>query len=189
MLTMRTLSAIVAVSLPLLLQAEGLLIRRQEDTSEHGFISSPTAGTEIAPGASFAFDYATSDWCHQGYSIFTVWLTPGPDAPTFSDVTSTTGNTRGSVGELINGTYLYSWGEFTVPNFAWLIGKAGLPPLGTPPPPTLTMPNLLELNGTSYTNADFYLTVVDSFWDCPPDIPIELGLDYVEIIYNATSAA
>lgn len=51
------------------------------------------------------------------------------------------------------------------------------------------MPNLLELNGTSYTNADFYLTVVDSFWDCPPDIPIELGLDYVEIIYNATSAA
>lgn len=117
---MRTLSAIVAVSLPLLLQAEGLLIRRQEDTSEHGSISSPTAGTEIAPGASFAFDYATSDWCHQGYSIFTVWLTPGPDAPTFSDVTSTTGNTRGSVGELSNGTYLYSWGEFTVPNFGEL---------------------------------------------------------------------
>ncbi|KZT07354.1 uncharacterized protein LAESUDRAFT_713795 [Laetiporus sulphureus 93-53] len=167
-------------------------IKRQDQSPETGTIVNPAVGTAIDPGASFAFNYSTNNWCHQGYSLFTVWLTPGPDAPTYADVTSTNGNAGDSVGILEEGTYLYDFGEFVVNNFrrlADLAIEAGeLPPTSTPPPAALTMPNLLELNGTSYSNATFYIAVVDTFQDCPPSVPIELGLTSHSIVYNATTS-
>lgn len=167
--------------LSLLSVAASTILPRQNQSPETGSLVSPTSGTEIAPGASFAFEYGANDWCHQGYSNFVVYLTPGPDAPTYADVTSTAGNTQNSEGELEEGTYLYNFGRFLVANF-------GLPSMGTPPPSTLTMPNLLMLNGTSYSDATFYITVVESFSDCPPNIPLEIGLTSNQVIYNATSS-
>ncbi|OBZ79569.1 hypothetical protein A0H81_00265 [Grifola frondosa] len=138
--------------------------RRQVQSPFVGTISTPADGTTIGVGETFAFNYSVSDWCHSGYSPLSVWLVE--NSPVFSDLNST--------GQFPEGEYLYYFGDYLVANFA------GLPPMGTPPPSALTMP---ELN---IDDGNVYLAVVETFYDCPPNIPVEYGVASNQIEYEST---
>jgi len=143
----------------------GLLTSTQGDPIQSpvvGTISTPESGAVLDAESSFPFQYQTDNWCHQGYSEFNVSLVSGPNAPTFDGVTDT-----GSVYNAV-----FNFGVFTVPNF-------GLPALGIPPPSFLVMPDLGPGGETEY-----YVTVVDFFFDCPGHILEEFGLTFVAISYS-----
>ena len=61
---------------------------------------------------------------------------------------------------------MYCWRERTV-----LTHVTGLPAQQDPPPPpsNLTMPNFATMptNARTYSDAPFYLTVVETYLDCP----------------------
>ncbi|KAE9388677.1 hypothetical protein BT96DRAFT_926940 [Gymnopus androsaceus JB14] len=117
-----------------------------------GEISAPTSGVVVAEGDSFAFAFQDSNWCEDGYSEITVWLTDY--APTTADLTA---------GVFPEGDYTYSFGSYLIPNF-------GLPVLSgsTPPPPSLVMPELTSL----VTGEDVYLAVVETGNNCPPGLNV-----------------
>lgn len=127
-----------------------------------GSIETPTSNTPVSVSSTFPFSYSIVNWCEEGYNNFQVFLTAGPDAPTVTDVSST-----GSIP-----TALHNFGQFTVVNFgeyhsvciAWILTARilGLPPTGTPPPSTLTMPGFGPL-----THSSVFLTVVETFNGCP----------------------
>ncbi|KAI0358835.1 hypothetical protein OH77DRAFT_1396087 [Trametes cingulata] len=135
-----------------------------------GAINTPTANQAIPFGAEFAFDYGISDWCEPGYVPFNVYLTEGSEAPVFDNVTAS--------GTLFDGAYAYYFGEFVVARF-------GLPQQGVPPPPTLTMPTVDELNTTVGSYSTFYLAVVEAFEGCPGHIAVEYSLTSVPLSLTA----
>ncbi|KAJ7929756.1 hypothetical protein B0H13DRAFT_2180992 [Mycena leptocephala] len=114
-----------------------------------GSITAPASGTSIATGDSIPFNYIDSNWCHEGYTPITVWLSDS--APTGLNAT----------GELPEGTYIDYFGEYLIPNF-------GLGPLpgSTVPPTSLTIP---DISGYS-AGSPLYLTVVETALagTCPP---------------------
>ncbi|KAJ7328714.1 hypothetical protein DFH08DRAFT_633147, partial [Mycena albidolilacea] len=114
-----------------------------------GSITEPVAGTSISTGASIPFSYADSNWCHEGYTPITIWLSA--TAPTSLNAT----------GQLPEGTYIQYFGEY-------LIGNFGLAPLpGHPVPPTsVTIP---DISGYS-AGSTLFLSVVETAQagECPP---------------------
>jgi len=146
------LSAFAAIS-----AASPTILPRQV-TGNHGTIVSPVSETTVSSGESFPFSYADSNWCEDGYTPLTVWLTDY--APTTANLNST--------GQFPDGEYFYYFGEYLQGNF-------GLPPLSgsTPPPSTLTTPDI-----SAYTvGTALYLAVVETATDCPPrNQPPQYGL-------------
>ncbi|KAI0782181.1 hypothetical protein C8Q75DRAFT_737699 [Abortiporus biennis] len=136
-----------------------------------GTVSAPTPGEDIAPGSTFSFHWQENTWCNSGYSSFTAYLYPGDNsaAPGINDVSDS--------GVLENA--LFNFGTYVVANF-------GLPRMGTPPPSALAMPDLSAVNGESFTNANFFITLVENYFGCPPDISVEYGLISIPIVYNGT---
>ncbi|KAI0085703.1 hypothetical protein BDY19DRAFT_435433 [Irpex rosettiformis] len=132
-----------------------------------GAISTPAALTDIS-GEPFPFSYAASNWCEQGYNNFTVFTSQGAAAPTVADLDD---------DGIFSGA-LTSWGIFTLANF-------GLPPLGTPPPSTLTTP-ALALGDT--TPVQLWLSVVQTFLNCPGNIVQEFGIVSIPVVYSGTAS-
>ncbi|KZT06497.1 uncharacterized protein LAESUDRAFT_736899 [Laetiporus sulphureus 93-53] len=146
--------------------------KRQIVVPTAGSIVEPSNYTAIAPGAVFDFVFDSVNYCESGYEPITVWLFEQP--PSIDDMASD--------GTFQNGTYLYYFGK-------WLINNFGLPPMQTPPN-NLTMPDFSAAAEGSqiFSNATFYLTVVETYEDCPGDIPYEYGFTSNVVIYNATSS-
>ncbi|KAI0662370.1 hypothetical protein C8Q70DRAFT_957870 [Cubamyces menziesii] len=136
--------------------------KRQIVVPAHGTTTEPTGGSVIAAGDAFPFKYENVDYCESGYSPISVFLST--TAPTDADVTNS--------GELADGSYVYKFGDFLIANF-------GLPGMGTPPPPTLTMP---PLDGVS-DGSTLYLSVVETYRDCPGGIQFEYGLETTTVVY------
>ncbi|KAF7317161.1 hypothetical protein HMN09_00450900 [Mycena chlorophos] len=155
-----------ASSVPLLARAVAIAVEQRTVSTEHGTISAPTAGASAASGASIPFAYIDNNWCHDGYSTITVWLTDAE--PTANDVNSTS-------GELDDA--LYQFGTYLIPNF----GLQNLPG-STPPPSTLTIPDLATSNIAS--GANLFLAVVETATACPPgiNIPPQYGLTTVSLV-------
>ncbi|EPT00807.1 hypothetical protein FOMPIDRAFT_1121907 [Fomitopsis schrenkii] len=150
------------------------LVQRQFVVSAHGTIDAPAQDAAIAPGDAFDFDFESVNYCESGYEPITVYLFE--DEPDVSQM-----NADGSFNETL---YLYKFGQWLIPNF-------GLPAQQDPPPPpsNLTMPNLAQTtNARTYSDVQFYLTVVETYLDCPGDIAEEFGLTSTSIVYNATTA-
>ncbi|KAJ7765112.1 hypothetical protein B0H14DRAFT_3510258 [Mycena olivaceomarginata] len=103
-----------------------------------GTIDAPTAGTSISTGSSIPFGYGAANWCHNGYSPITIWLSG--TVPTALNAT----------GGLPEGTYIEYYGNYLEDNFN--IGP--LPPV---PPTSLTIPDI-----SSYpTGSNLFLSVVE----------------------------
>lgn len=135
-----------------------------------GSITAPASGTSIASGGSIPFNYIDLNWCHEGYTPITIWLSDS--APTGLNAT----------GELPEGTYIDYFGEYLIPNFGMSCVKLtshefvhssfryplGLGPLpgSTVPPTSLTIP---DISGYS-AGSPLYLTVVETALagTCPP---------------------
>ncbi|KAI0731837.1 hypothetical protein C8Q72DRAFT_793673 [Fomitopsis betulina] len=148
------------------------LMQRQIVAAVHGSISAPAQDAPIAPGEPFAFDFQSVNYCESGYEPVTVYLFE--NEPDVSQM-----NADGSFNETL---YLYKFGQWLIPNF-------GLPAMDPPPPPSnLTMPDFLTTNAQTYSNVPFYLTVVETYLDCPGDIAKEFGVTTGSIVYNATTA-
>ncbi|KAI8983329.1 hypothetical protein BD414DRAFT_578914, partial [Trametes punicea] len=84
--------------------------------------------------------------------------------PTTADVT--TG------GELVNGSFIYKFGDYLIANF-------GLPPMETPPPSTLTAPTVDVPDGVT-----LYFSVIETYMDCPGGIHLEYGLETTSVVYE-----
>lgn len=154
--------------------AASVPLRRQDVVAAHGSISLPGTYDAIAPGATFNFGFDSVNYCESGYEPVTIWLLETP--PTVEDMTTN--------GTFATGTYLFEFGEWLVPNF-------GLPEQDPPPPPSsLAMPDFStqEYGSLFFSNATFYLTVVETYLDCPGNVPKEYGITSTPIIYNATSS-
>jgi len=151
------------------------LVQRQDVVPTHGDIDAPAQSASIAPGATFDFDFESVNYCESGYEPITVYLFA--NEPDVSDM-----NTDGSFPE---SAYLYEFGQWLIPNF-------GLPPQQDPPPPpsNLTMPDFSQAstNAATYSDATFYLSVVETYLDCPGDVAKEFGITTTSIVYNATTA-
>ncbi|KAE9399801.1 hypothetical protein BT96DRAFT_820107 [Gymnopus androsaceus JB14] len=117
-----------------------------------GVISAPTSSEVVAKGDSFDFAYEDSNFCFDGYSQITVWLTDY--APTTANLNST--------GEFDQGDYTYYFGSYLIANF----GLPPLPPDGgfISPPTSLVMPELPSL----VSGEEVYLAVVETGTECQP---------------------
>ncbi|KAJ3859962.1 hypothetical protein EV359DRAFT_85826 [Lentinula novae-zelandiae] len=126
---------------------------RQVLETSHGILSAPSSGVVVSQGSSFPFDFQDSNWCEDGYSSISVWLTNY--APTYLNVNST--------GQFSEGEYSYYFGSYLIPNF-------GLPVLSgsTPPPSSLPLPGSLNLSAGD----EVYLAVVETGTSCPPGLHI-----------------
>ncbi|KAL1952348.1 hypothetical protein VTO73DRAFT_1497 [Trametes versicolor] len=138
------------------------LVKRQIVIPTHGTTVAPADGSTITPGTSFPFNYEHANACESGYSPISVYLSTSP--PTSSDVTN--------AGELADGSFVFHFGDYLIPNF-------GLPPMETPPPATLTAPTLDGVaDGTT-----LYFSVVELYRDCPGHVPLEFGLETTTVNY------
>ncbi|CCM05548.1 uncharacterized protein FIBRA_07775 [Fibroporia radiculosa] len=167
---------LVSVVSALVGHAASVPTKRQYVVPSHGSIVAPSGNASIVPGAIFDFDFDSINYCESGYEPITVWLLE--QEPTDADVTSD--------GVFPNGTYLYNFGEWLIPNF-------GLPAEQTPPPPpsTLTMPDFstAAFGGLIFSNATLYLAVIETYMDCPGYVAKEYGLSSTPIIYNPIPSA
>ncbi|KAI0666213.1 hypothetical protein C8Q78DRAFT_984575 [Trametes maxima] len=122
-------------------------VKRQIVVPSHGTTVNPADGSTITPGASFPFTYQDRNFCESGYSL--IWLYLSVEPPTSANVT--TG------GQLADGSFVFTFGDFLIPNF-------GLPAMQNPPPPpsTLTAPTLDIADDTT-----LYFSVVETYRDCP----------------------
>ncbi|KAF7340791.1 hypothetical protein MSAN_02108200 [Mycena sanguinolenta] len=112
-----------------------------------GSIVAPTAASSINSGSVIPFNYVDLNWCHEGYTPITVYL---------SETQPTSLNATGGVTE-----YMASYGPYLIPNY-------GLAPLSGSqvPPQNLTMPDI-----SAYTSGSaLYLSVVETALagTCPP---------------------
>ncbi|KAL0569433.1 hypothetical protein V5O48_012537 [Marasmius crinis-equi] len=160
-------SSLSLLSLPLLslgaLAAPSLEVR--QITNNHGSIQSPASGSLVSSGSSFDFKYNQADWCHDGYSPFTVWLTDS--APSAANVNST--------GGFSEGTYTYFFGQFLAANF-------GLPPMSPVAPTSLTLP---AMNGRAQ-GTQMYLSVIETARDCPPGgVPPQYALTTTPLVFGS----
>ncbi|KAF8184094.1 hypothetical protein K438DRAFT_1724181 [Mycena galopus ATCC 62051] len=112
-----------------------------------GTITEPVTGTSISTGASIAFNYDDSNWCHEGYTPVTIWLSES--APTALN----------STGQLPEGTFIDYFGEYTIANF-------GISSATCPPPTSLTVPDVSAYSSGS----TLFLSVVETAQAgaCPP---------------------
>ncbi|KAJ7812834.1 hypothetical protein B0H13DRAFT_2470227, partial [Mycena leptocephala] len=94
--------------------------------------------TSITSGGSIPFSYVDSNWCHEGYTPITIWLSQA--APTGLNAT----------GDLPDGTYLEYFGRYLITNF-------GLPVRQPLPPTSLTIPNISNFSVGSM----LFLSVVE----------------------------
>jgi len=131
-----------------------------------GSIAQPVAAEILPANDVFTFHYNTNNWCEQDYTQFKVFLTSGENPPTFSDV-----DTNADIEDA-----LVSFGEFTIPNFP------GIPTFGTPPPSSLTLP---DLTGLVNRDEQLYITVVDIYESCPGHVVEEIGVTSVPVVYGA----
>ncbi|KAI8983264.1 hypothetical protein BD414DRAFT_442304 [Trametes punicea] len=131
-----------------------------------GTIVTPTADQAVPFGADVPFEYDVSAWCEPAFSPFTVYLTAGQNPPVFDNVTDS--------GALADGAFVLEFGKFVVSRF-------GLPLPGPPPPSTLTMPTLEELNLDPTSDFNFFITVLEEFDGCPGDVGVEYSLTSVGI--------
>lgn len=76
-------------------------------TSNQGTINAPTSGTLVSSNSSFPFSYSDRNWCEDGYSPVSVWLT---------DYEPTTTNLN-ATGQFPEGEFTHFFGPFTNPNF------------------------------------------------------------------------
>ena len=84
---------------------------RQIVDPEHGVTVQPPEGSGIVPGATFPFEYENRNFCESGYSAISVYLST--TAPTSTDVTSD--------GTLTEGSFVFHFGDFLIPNFGQLL--------------------------------------------------------------------
>ncbi|KAI0641103.1 hypothetical protein C8Q79DRAFT_1014528 [Trametes meyenii] len=131
-----------------------------------GIIVTPSVNQPMSFGLDFPFEYDVSDWCEPAFAPFTVYLTEG-EPPVFDNVTAT--------GALTDGAFAFEFGKFVVSRF-------GLPQQGLPPPASLTLPTLEELDLTLGPDSEFHLAVVEEFDGCPGDIAVEYGLTSVPLL-------
>ncbi|KAI0078999.1 hypothetical protein K474DRAFT_1706000 [Panus rudis PR-1116 ss-1] len=155
---MRFFSSLLT-ALPAALVAQAVVIARQSGVGSGGPIIAPTAGSTLAAGQEFPFEYGNTNICHSGYSQVHVYLTE--TVPAATDVNN---------GELADP--LYDFGLFTIANF-------GLPPFDNQVPAALTAP---ELSGAP---EDIFLAVVETFLGCPPDGHSAWGLSSTPVEYQA----
>ncbi|EIM80097.1 uncharacterized protein STEHIDRAFT_162983 [Stereum hirsutum FP-91666 SS1] len=138
-------------------------------TSNQGTINAPTSGYLVSSNSSFPFSYSDRNWCEDGYSPVSVWLT---------DYEPTTTNLN-ATGQFPEGSYTRYFGLYTNPNF-------GLSPLsGSPaPPPSLSFPETDE--ATLDATPLWWLSVVETATNCPPGlhIPPQYGLTSVQLTSN-----
>ncbi|KAJ7678350.1 hypothetical protein B0H17DRAFT_1015591 [Mycena rosella] len=109
-------------------------------------ITSPSEGTSITSGESTPFNYVDSNWCHEGYTPITLWL---------SETAPTGLNDTGSLPE---GTYIEYFGRYLIANF----GLSALQPV---PPTSVTIPDI-----SSYpSGSTLYFSVVEEALEgtCP----------------------
>ncbi|KAF9259853.1 hypothetical protein L218DRAFT_873613 [Marasmius fiardii PR-910] len=119
----------------------------QRQITIHGTIVTPTTGSSVSSGETFDFKYIQSDWCHDGYSPVSIYLTSY--APTNANLNST--------GGLSDGDYTYFFGDFFAANF-------GLPNISPAVPSSLTLP---ALNGVA-DGSQLFIAVIETARDCPP---------------------
>ncbi|KAI0668622.1 hypothetical protein C8Q78DRAFT_235012 [Trametes maxima] len=134
-----------------------------------GVIVTPSENQPMSFGLDFPFEYDVSDWCEPAFAPFTVYLTAG-EPPVFDNVTAT--------GALADGAFAFEFGKFVVSRF-------GLPQQGLPPPASLTLPTLEDLNLTLGPDSQFHLAVVEEFDGCPGHITVEYGLTSVPLLMTA----
>ncbi|KAI0825261.1 hypothetical protein BC628DRAFT_1374272 [Trametes gibbosa] len=159
-----TISSVLVLSGATFAQAASLAsIKRQIVVPAHGVTASPADGSTITAETSFPFAYHNVDFCESGYSPISVYLSTSP--PTSADVTSG--------GELADGSFVFKFGDYLIANF-------GLPVMGTPPPSTLTAPTL----GGVTEGTTLYLSVVETYRDCPGGVSLEFGLETTTVVYS-----
>ncbi|KAJ8077767.1 hypothetical protein AAF712_009029 [Marasmius tenuissimus] len=140
-------------------------LEARQITNQHGTISAPSSGSLVSSGSQFDFHYIQSDWCHDGYSPFTVWLTNY--APSTANVNST--------GGFSEGDYTHFFGQFLAANF-------GLPPMSPVPPASLTLPAMKDIA----QGAQLYVSVIETARDCPPGgVPPQYALTTVPVTFGS----
>ncbi|KAJ3485812.1 hypothetical protein NLI96_g4691 [Meripilus lineatus] len=127
-------------------------------------ISLPAEGSTIVSGKQFTFTYTVSDACYEAYSPFSVLLLANPPSGLSPS------------GALMDADVLFSFGNYTAPNF-------GLPPLQdtSPPPTALTTPVLTGMEGSQV-----YLAVIETIMGCPPNGQTTYALTANRVIYGAS---
>lgn len=124
---------------------------RDTPTCNSAGVTQPAAGTSIHGGDTIPFSFDSSGFggkCHPGYTPISVWLLS-------SQPTSGSLNADHEFSD-----FLYHFGDYLIDNFA-----PTLPPMGTPPPSTLNVPDL----GAAHEDQDVYIAVVQTEGGCAPD--------------------
>ncbi|KAJ7641773.1 hypothetical protein FB45DRAFT_1054202 [Roridomyces roridus] len=111
-----------------------------------GSIIEPASGTTVSSGTSIQYSYVDQNWCEEGYTPITIWLSES--APTAVN----------STGQLSPGTYIEYYGQYLINNF-------GLPVMQPVPPASLTIPDISAYGAGS----SLFLTTVETalFGTCP----------------------
>lgn len=136
-----------------------------------GTILAPANGTNIAPGASFSFQYSSrADYGISSYN-YTVWLLTSLPTTFMPTDTFATG---------------YFFGRFSAPNYP------GNPYPKNPAPSQLIMPDFSNNpggtgGGASAINAHYYITVLEEYATGQATAGFRIGLAVNQITYNATS--
>ncbi|KAJ3559723.1 hypothetical protein NM688_g172 [Phlebia brevispora] len=139
------------------------LHRRQKIITGVNGISAPTGGETISTTSNFTFTYKPFDYCFEDFSAVSIWLVPGPNAPTASSLNATQGFSQ----------YLVAYGE-------WLYDDDGVYVLAPgPPPPSFSVPEL----DPSYVGSTVYVAVVEIVDGCPPESTPEYILSSVGVVY------
>ncbi|KAG7450019.1 uncharacterized protein BT62DRAFT_928805 [Guyanagaster necrorhizus] len=138
-----------------------------------GVITTPTNGTVIMPGESFAFSYdPMADYSISTYN-YTVFLFTKLPSSLFSST------------EWSNGHY---FGRFDYPNYP------AVPYSTHPAPANLTMPDFSQSprtgwgSGANVTNATVYLLVLEEWLTGSDNFGLTMSLAINELIYNGTTS-
>lgn len=153
---------------------------RDTPTCSSAGVTQPAAGTPIHGGDTIPFGFDSSGFggkCHPGYTPISVWLLS-------SQPTSGSLNADHEFSD-----FLYHFGDYLIDNFArksgarlvsqfvahLILSLATLPPMGTPPPSTLNVPDL----GAAHEDQDVYIAVVQTEGSCAvtyhPDIVVQIS--------------
>ncbi|KAJ3555268.1 hypothetical protein NM688_g2674 [Phlebia brevispora] len=124
------------------------LHRRQQIVMSdmHG-ASALTASHAISSSHPLSFNYTPFNWCFEAFSGVSIWLVPGPDAPSASSLNETQGFSG----------HLAAYGD-------WIYGNFGGKLAPGPPPPVFPVPEL----DPSFVGSTVYVTVVENLYGCPP---------------------
>ncbi|KAK7028498.1 hypothetical protein R3P38DRAFT_2936793 [Favolaschia claudopus] len=135
-----------------------------------GSIIEPPAQLPVTSGDVIPFTYVNSNWCNEGYTPITVYLSESEPAP----------GTLNGTGGFPEGTYTTFFGQFLIPNY-------GLKPLpgSVIVPETLTIPTIAHLD----VGSKIFLSVVETALAgaCPPGsgVPAEYRFTTTDLIVAA----